>query len=56
MPLNCPKHPETEMKKNYLDSYYCPTCDIDWLIHPFRSDKRGVKIKKKRGSKKNVAT
>lgn len=43
MPLNCPKHPEMEMEKNNLDSYYCPTCDNDWFIHAHKNRKRGIK-------------
>jgi len=43
--LNCPKYPETEMKKNWLDNYYCPECDHDWLIHPFKNIRKGYRSK-----------
>lgn len=55
MPLNCPRHPETEMIKKYLDSYYCPECDHDWLIHLTRTKERGVKShENKNGAFKGV--
>jgi hypothetical protein len=43
--VKCPRH-GTDMEENHLDSYYCPDCDHDWLIHPFRADRRGRKKKK----------
>ena len=43
MALHCPEHTETEMKKNYLDSYNCPTCDQDWLIHPFKNYRKRLR-------------
>lgn len=48
MPLNCPKHPgHEELEKVRLDCYYCPECDHDWLIHPYKSDRKGVKKPRK---------
>jgi len=43
--MKCPRH-GTDVEKVHLDLYYCPECDYDWLIHPFKSERRG---RKKRG-------
>lgn len=42
---SCPRHPKVIMEKNYIDSYFCPECDHDWLIHPYRNRKRGYEQK-----------
>jgi len=46
MPYYCPRH-KVEMEKNHLDNYYCPECDHDWLIHPYKSERRGEKRERK---------
>lgn len=38
----CPVHAKI-MEKVHLDRYYCPVCDHDWLIHPFKREKKGKK-------------
>lgn len=37
--MNCPKHPEIELKKLRLDSYGCPSCGFVWFIHPAENRK-----------------
>ena len=34
------------MEKNYPDSYYCPECAHDWLIHPYVNRKKGYVLNK----------
>lgn len=41
--MRCPKHPEVAVEKVHLDRFYYPECDHDWLIHPFKADRRGSK-------------
>lgn len=51
----CPRH-QAEMEENHLDCYYCPKCDYDWLIHPYRSDRRGIKKPKSKPRAKSKGT
>ena len=41
--MKCPRC-TYNMEKNHLDSYYCPNCDHDWLIHAFKNEKHGGRI------------
>jgi len=38
--MKCPRHGEPMLSVR-LDVYYCPVCDHDWLIHEYKTQRKG---------------